>query len=730
MVDKVNISPEITVVATVGALPSAASNSGVIQLVRNDNNVYRSDGASWTAVDTVDAFLNGTYASILTTVEEFSTPIVAGTGLSSTDSTINIVAADDTITVTADAIAVAGLNASQITAGTLAVSVGGTGSSSFSSGDMVYSDGSVLTTADQLNWNDANSRLSVGYGVAAGMLSAHSSDGTNALYVVNSGGGSAARFIAANGDKCASVSNVTATATANLDLGPKFQWEKGRDGAGWDVWANVAVRNTTTDNQSHSALDFYLRDSPGGGSDAHALTLTSEQYVGIAQTAPTYNLDVDGTMRSTGLASLDGGLTVPNNVSINAKESGGTARGIFYIDGSDDTYIGGTGGTLRHLRLSAGGALDALVIEQTTGDVGIGTAAPAEKLHIAESVNGDMVGLLIENSTAADAGTNETVQILAGFGGNNAVGMMEWGKESDYQSGANEDSYWAVSTDLNGSLGEAMRANSAGIVTVGSTTSDPSFLFRVVNNAGASAAFDRYHNTPAAQPSFQFRRARGTEGSEVNTEDDDALGAMLWVGHNGTNFNDAAAQIAVAVDGVSGGPGDLPGRMMFYTTPDASGTPVERIRIVNDGKVGIGTTTPSGILHVDGGLGTAIINSGLSVGTSATPTAGYAMTIAGAVLQNATIHASYTVTLQDDEVYSSIPANLTGFGFVQLGGEEYAQVSFTSAAVVTLVANSANVANTDSDGNLCIYDGGSQVLIRNRLGSAKTLIYNLHGAFV
>ena len=58
-------------------------------------------------------------------------------------------------------------------------------------------------------------------------------------------------------------------------------------------------------------------------------------------------------------------------------------------------------------------------------------------------------------------------------------------------------------------------------------------------------------------------------------------------------------------------------------------------------------------------------------------------------------------------------------------GEEYALFSFTTAGVVTLIQNSANVANTDSDTDLCIYDGGTGIVIKNRLGAQKKIIYSI-----
>ena len=68
------------------------------------------------------------------------------------------------------------------------------------------------------------------------------------------------------------------------------------------------------------------------------------------------------------------------------------------------------------------------------------------------------------------------------------------------------------------------------------------------------------------------------------------------------NFGDnhqtsAQAQIQIT-RGAAGGIGDLPTDMLFYTTPDASATLTERMRIMNNGNIGIGTITPTNILSL------------------------------------------------------------------------------------------------------------------------------------
>lgn len=63
----------------------------------------------------------------------------------------------------------------------------------------------------------------------------------------------------------------------------------------------------------------------------------------------------------------------------------------------------------------------------------------------------------------------------------------------------------------------------------------------------------------------------------------DALINMLFRGHDGVGFQNAAA-LVVTVD-TTPGANDMPGRMAFFTTPDGSTTINERLRISQDGSI-------------------------------------------------------------------------------------------------------------------------------------------------
>jgi hypothetical protein len=85
------------------------------------------------------------------------------------------------------------------------------------------------------------------------------------------------------------------------------------------------------------------------------------------------------------------------------------------------------------------------------------------------------------------------------------------------------------------------------------------------------------------------------------------------------------------------------------------------------------------------------------------------------------------VSLADDASTTVLAhASTTGFLHVQAGDDdEWARCRFNSSGTVVLEANSANVANSDSDTDLCIYSTGGNLVIKNRLGSTKQVAYRV-----
>lgn len=109
-------------------------------------------------------------------------------------------------------------------------------------------------------------------------------------------------------------------------------------------------------------------------------------------------------------------------------------------------------------------------------------------------------------------------------------------------------------------------------------------------------------DTASSAPFFILARTRGTYSVPTNIADGDTIGHLQFTGYSeGSTRN--AARISAFADGEWGTGGDTtdnPSRMLFYTTPNGSGTQTERVRIDSSGNVGINYTAGTHKLSVNG----------------------------------------------------------------------------------------------------------------------------------
>jgi hypothetical protein len=136
---------------------------------------------------------------------------------------------------------------------------------------------------------------------------------------------------------------------------------------------------------------------------------------------------------------------------------------------------------------------------------------------------------------------------------------------------------------------------------------------QVEGNSGATSALSITRQTGAAA---NLILQRGITGTPVAVNH--LVGQINFNGFDGTNFR-TAAQINSAVDGTPG-TADMPGRLVFSTTPSGSGTPTERMRLDSSGRLGLGNSSPVSTLHVVG-TNTAVGSAGtfyLATSTTAT----------------------------------------------------------------------------------------------------------------
>ena len=136
--------------------------------------------------------------------------------------------------------------------------------------------------------------------------------------------------------------------------------------------------------------------------------------------------------------------------------------------------------------------------------------------------------------------------------------------------------------------------------TVSTTVSNGEGPFLQVKgpDSRGGASFIR-HSADAAGSGLYIGKSRNaTIGSNTIVQDDDELGRITFSGDDGTDIHTEAAKIVSAVDGTPGA-NDMPGRLMFYTTPDGAASPLERIRINSNGSVNMHNTSGYNTYSVD-----------------------------------------------------------------------------------------------------------------------------------
>lgn len=115
----------------------------------------------------------------------------------------------------------------------------------------------------------------------------------------------------------------------------------------------------------------------------------------------------------------------------------------------------------------------------------------------------------------------------------------------------------------------------------------PAFAGNKLSIAGAgtdaSSWLARY-SADASSYEMRLLKSRSTSiYAKSVVQSGDSLGFVSFGGDDGANFN-IAASIAAAVDGTPG-LNDMPGRLVFNTTPDGASSTTERMRIDNAGNI-------------------------------------------------------------------------------------------------------------------------------------------------
>ncbi|OQW46917.1 MAG: hypothetical protein A4S09_03150 [Proteobacteria bacterium SG_bin7] len=245
--------------------------------------------------------------------------------------------------------------------------------------------------------------------------------------------------------------------------------------------------------------------------------------------------------------------------------------------------------------------------------IGVGQSDPSGRIQIQRLDLGDFVVDDVAIPTTGKA----KLKILIGKRGTplgpqtimrevllqvNRVNSPPYNLTSCYAIGGQQE-LWTKNTD--GSI--FYRGGSKGYVGLGTT--NPTTLFHIVRQTGnggdQSVALEQYNNDDDQNPLLAGYRARGTRTTPLPVQPDDEIFTFKSLGWDGTQWVNAA-QISFRVDGPVA-INQVPTRIDFHTLPPlsccSSGLPgFVRMTIKSDGKVGIGTSTPTETLDVAGNI--------------------------------------------------------------------------------------------------------------------------------
>jgi hypothetical protein len=238
------------------------------------------------------------------------------------------------------------------------------------------------------------------------------------------------------------------------------------------------------------------------------------------------------------------------------------------------------------------------------GDVGIGTSAPDEKLHISATANSSIrLGM---------AGQDFAYRIRANVTGSVNGGLLI----EDAESG--NDLYRVVSGAsgshrffINNS--EKVRIDSAGRTLIGHSAAQSPVgfphLVQIEGTASTTSSLSITRSDTTIGGTLTLAKASGGINQNDAVANGNTLGQVLFNGSNGTNRNNFSARIqAIAAEAFT--TSTCAANLSFETCATGATTPTERLRITSSGNVGIGTSSPASqtwrsgkVLDVFGGSG-------------------------------------------------------------------------------------------------------------------------------
>ncbi|MAH50507.1 hypothetical protein CMI37_32090 [Candidatus Pacearchaeota archaeon] len=191
--------------------------------------------------------------------------------------------------------------------------------------------------------------------------------------------------------------------------------------------------------------------------------------------------------------------------------------------------------------------------------------------------------------------TTEEVQDIVGA---MVTGNTETNITVTYEDGDGTLDFVAVNTTGGWTDGSNVIYPTTLTDALGLGTNSPDTALEIAKeDADAVATISCYHDTEATAAKLVLRKADGSESSPALVDDDAVLGKVTFHGHDGNSWEEGA-RIEARVQGTASDPTDMPTELSFWTSPNGSSTCTERMTIINDGSVMLGTTSSTTPTHL------------------------------------------------------------------------------------------------------------------------------------
>ena len=245
---------------------------------------------------------------------------------------------------------------------------------------------------------------------------------------------------------------------------------------------------------------------------------------------------------------------------------------------------------------------DATYDSYFAGDVGIGTATPTHRLHIAGTNNGELPLLRLENT---DSGSSAYAEVdIYSSSANLRMGITD----PEY-SGWTGSAFIRNQTNGQIRIGTATNNNSLIVDSYGAYINGDIDTKSIITNTGTGTAIIAIH-TGAGTPVPWDIREQSSANSNLKTY------GPLWITRMNATADGAGSNIHFRMKKNNGDPfevggigasieagltssANVNGQLNFYTTSNNS-TRIQRMTINHDGEVGINVTDPTYRLHTSG----------------------------------------------------------------------------------------------------------------------------------